>query len=207
MILLPTFAVFVGLLIYGGHMLIRRPGRRLRGLTWMLLSPVAAFSLFAVSTEVEDRLAGWPSSMQRQAAEREGVLDPAEWAGVTAAREAEAEAQSRAKAAELEAAAAAAEQAARAAEAAAEAEFQKTGRHCLNPFTGANDPLVDLVTDRLRDPDSFEHIETSITPVEDGKHFVVMTYRARNGFGGMNTGQATGSVESANCRTTILSVE
>jgi hypothetical protein len=50
------------------------------------------------------------------------------------------------------------------------------------------------VKDRLRDPSSFEHIDTVISPVDDGDHKVVMTYRANNGFGGKTAERAEARV-------------
>ena len=81
-----------------------------------------------------------------------------------------------------------------------EAEDKKKGRHCLSLWDGRHSAFTNMVKARLRDPDSFEHILTLVTPVNaSGRHRISMTYRARNGFGGMNTEVATGSYSNASC--------
>lgn len=85
-------------------------------------------------------------------------------------------------------------------EAAKTAEEHRQGMHCLSPWDGAYKPLVAAVKTNLRDPKSFEHAETRITPVDaEGHHTVLMQYRARNGFGGMNLGYAKATVANADC--------
>lgn len=60
--------------------------------------------------------------------------------------------------------------------------------------------------EQLRDPDSFEHIETRITPVDDdGQHLLFMRYRAANGFGGLNLEQLVATVENDDCSFQIFS--
>lgn len=82
-----------------------------------------------------------------------------------------------------------------------------TGRECLTKWDGSHRALVDAVEQRLRNPSSFEHIETSITPVDEkGQHRVVMRYRAENGFGGMNVEAVTASVEYDTCRLVQVSM-
>ena len=71
-----------------------------------------------------------------------------------------------------------------------DAESRRKGFNCLSPIDGSEPDVVDQVKVHLRDPDSFEHIETRITPDIGGGHRLVMTYRSRNGFGGMVTGRA-----------------
>ena len=68
-----------------------------------------------------------------------------------------------------------------------EAANRRKGFHCLSAWDGSHRGVKQYVENNMRDPDSFEHIETSITPVDQaGKHTLLMKYRARNGFGGMN---------------------
>lgn len=88
-----------------------------------------------------------------------------------------------------------------AAETAERAENRRKGFHCLSGWDGANRSLVQQVTSGLRDPDSFEHVDTLITPVggEEGKHGITMTYRAKNGFGGTNLGRALAQVDPETC--------
>jgi hypothetical protein len=80
------------------------------------------------------------------------------------------------------------------------AEDRRKGFHCLSAWDGSHSGLVEQVKASLRDPASFEHDETSITPVsEKGVHVITMKYRARNGFGGMNVQTAIGTVQQSDC--------
>ncbi|MDP3740481.1 MAG: hypothetical protein Q8R02_24055 [Hyphomonadaceae bacterium] len=46
--------------------------------------------------------------------------------------------------------------------------------------------MIDYAKARMRDPGSFEHIETLVAPGDrSGEQIVLMTYRGRNEFGGM----------------------
>jgi hypothetical protein len=92
----------------------------------------------------------------------------------------------------------------KAASAAASAEEKRKGFHCLSGWDGSNRSLVERVKSGLRDPGSFEHAETRITPEKNGKHTVFMKYRARNGFGGMNVGTAVAEVDHNTCEATII---
>lgn len=88
-----------------------------------------------------------------------------------------------------------------AAQEAEDLENRQKGFHCLSGWDGSHDGLVQAVEGGLRDPDSFEHVNTLITPVnlETGKHGVTMAFRARNGFGGLNVGRAVGEVDPYTC--------
>ena len=71
---------------------------------------------------------------------------------------------------------------------------------CLSVWDGSDRPLVDLVKSQLRDPDSFAHVETMISkPDSGGKQSISMTYRARNGFGGMNVATAHATIYHTSC--------
>ncbi len=88
------------------------------------------------------------------------------------------------------------------------AEKRKAGFHCLSSWDGSHRELVRALKLTLRDPDSFEHIETKITPVNDkGEHGLIMSYRARNGFGGMNVGSLLASVKNSDCSFQIIANE
>jgi hypothetical protein len=107
---------------------------------------------------------------------------------------------------------AAAEAAAKRAEeervAAKKAEEKRKGFHCLSAWDGSYGDLEDYVKERLRDPESFEDIETRISPVSDtGTHTVIMKYRARNGFGGMNVSYATAEITNDKCQMLSATVE
>jgi len=73
------------------------------------------------------------------------------------------------------------------------------GFHCLSSWNGSHRQTVNYITKNLRDPDSFQHIETKITPVKNGKHNLVMTYRAKNGFGGYANGAVIVEVDNESC--------
>lgn len=57
-------------------------------------------------------------------------------------------------------------------------------------YDGSFTPLVVEVIKSLKDPDSFEHIETKVMDREDNL-FITMKYRARNSLGGMVVEQAS----------------
>ncbi len=95
------------------------------------------------------------------------------------------------------------------AEAAATTANREKGFHCLSLYDGSNASIVTQVESGLRNPDSFEHIDTLITPVspESGKHGVTMTFRAENGFGGINVGRAVGEVDPESCNAVNVIVD
>ena len=80
------------------------------------------------------------------------------------------------------------------------AEEKRKGFHCLSSWDGSYRPLVKYVEENARNPDSFEHIATVITPVnKNGVHEVIMKYRAQNGFGGMNVEAIAATVDPDTC--------
>ena len=82
-----------------------------------------------------------------------------------------------------------------------EAQERYKGFHCLSGWDGAHPGLKRAVKAALRDPDSFEHAETRVTPADvNGRHRITMTYRARNGFGGMNVTTAHGTYGTRDCQ-------
>lgn len=87
------------------------------------------------------------------------------------------------------------------------AEDRSKGFHCLSGWDGSHRGFVDAVKRQLRDPESFEHDETRVTPVVDGQHTILMTFRSRNGFGGMNVGTAIGTYSNATCQATVVGIE
>jgi hypothetical protein len=64
----------------------------------------------------------------------------------------------------------------------------------FNPWNGSHIKLVEYTKLRLRDPDSFEHIETTYMDKGNNIIFVTMQFRSKNGFGGLNV-----STAYANC--------
>lgn len=77
------------------------------------------------------------------------------------------------------------------------------GAECLSFWDASAPQLVDLVKARLRDPESFEHIDTRLYPPSHGLSTLVMKFRSRNGFGGMEEGVATGTLNPNNCDVTL----
>ena len=85
------------------------------------------------------------------------------------------------------------------------AEDTRKGFHCLSGWNGAHAGVEKYVKANLRDPDSYDHIETRITPVnERGEHALVMKYRAKNGFGGMNVESLVATIKNEGCKATIM---
>lgn len=75
-----------------------------------------------------------------------------------------------------------------------------SGQHCMSGWDGSFPALKDAVETQLRDPDSFEHVVTNRSPVgKDGKFGVIMTYRAANGFGGLNVEVIGVEVDAKTC--------
>ncbi|MEM6413175.1 MAG: superinfection immunity protein [Pseudomonadota bacterium] len=85
------------------------------------------------------------------------------------------------------------------------AEEKRQGFHCLSALDGSHFSLKRAVKESARNPKSFKHIETRITPVVNGKHTLFMKYRAENGFGGMTIGTVTASVSNDTCNYVITS--
>ena len=93
-------------------------------------------------------------------------------------------------------------------EAAEAAEERRKGFHCLSQWDGSHRKFKDTVEKHLNDPDSFEHVETRITPVSpNGTHMLFMKYRASNMFGGKAVATATAEVRNAGCGITVLSYQ
>ncbi|MDD3798429.1 MAG: hypothetical protein PHE36_04535 [Novosphingobium sp.] len=70
---------------------------------------------------------------------------------------------------------------------------------CLDPDTGQHLRLVAEFKNTLREPDSFEHIKTIVFVGSDGAYRLLMRYRARNGFGGMNVSLLGANLDPATC--------
>ncbi|RBO54038.1 hypothetical protein DSD19_06130 [Rhodovulum sp. BSW8] len=234
-LLVATLVAFVAMLI-GLAMLLFRPGRRKRGLTIFLGAPLVWAGLIVAMMSWDARQKGFEGIGDKGAAGLAGIEDPAEWAEIRAARRAEEAAEKAARqeaeaaekaerertAAEARAAAAAEKAARRQAEAAkkaeqeriaadakaaAEAEDRRKGFHCLSGWDGSHPAFKRIVKNSMRDPDSFEHVDTLVGPVTNGWHAIRMVYRARNGFGGMNVGEAIGRYRNDDCSVEVLSLE
>ena len=95
----------------------------------------------------------------------------------------------------------------RAARVARETEDRRKGFHCLNSWDGSHSLLKAHVKKSVREPNSFEHIQTGITPVSKaGTHWLEMEFRARNGFGGMSVGLVVAEIENDGCAARILNI-
>ncbi len=86
------------------------------------------------------------------------------------------------------------------------AEDRQKGFHCLSGWDGSHRGFVEQVKSTLRDPESFEHDETLVTPNVDGRHSIIMSFRARNGFGGMNAETAIGTFDHVTCEATYTPI-
>lgn len=75
-----------------------------------------------------------------------------------------------------------------------------SGEHCLSGWDGANRDLVRQVKASMREPNSFEHVETRIYGNDNGEHGLWMTFRARNGFGGMNVEKVYARIDHDSCK-------
>lgn len=74
---------------------------------------------------------------------------------------------------------------------------------CFSSVFGTPTGLDALVRDQLRDPESFEAIETRLaSPNAHGEIDFRTRYRARNGFGGMSVGSVNGTVRLSDCTIT-----
>ena len=93
-------------------------------------------------------------------------------------------------------------------QAAAAQEARLYGVQCLSGWDGSNSDVVDAVKASLRDPSSFKHVETRTTPIDaNGKHVLMMKFRATNGFGGPTIGMARAILDGNSCRVKIDQIE
>jgi hypothetical protein len=91
--------------------------------------------------------------------------------------------------------------------AAEEAEERRKGFHCLSALNGAHREFNDLIRARLNDPDSFQHDTTSIAPVAEGRHRIVVDFRAQDAFGEVVRSRAYGWVTQATCNARLTEIE
>ena len=77
---------------------------------------------------------------------------------------------------------------------------RRAKEHCFSAWDGAHRNLESLLKKSLKDPDSYDHIETRFKdrPAED-KQTVYLSYRAKNGFGGMSIGKIVAETSRSNC--------
>lgn len=78
---------------------------------------------------------------------------------------------------------------------------KKLGYRCLISTDVSHTEFKRRIRDLQREPDSFEHIETRLTKKRaDGSHEILMKYRSRNGFGGMNISVASADMDNETCK-------
>lgn len=88
-----------------------------------------------------------------------------------------------------------------------EREQRERGFHCLSSWDGANEDVIQHLKRQLKDPSSFEHIETRIAPInERGAHALIMSYRAKNSFGAYDAGTVVASLRNWNCKIETISI-
>ena len=82
---------------------------------------------------------------------------------------------------------------------------KKKGYHCLSLYDNSHYKLKSLTKKALKDPSSFKHIETRITPVSPKKrHTIFMKYTATNSFGGRVPGSVSAVIDHETCK--VLSI-
>ena len=75
---------------------------------------------------------------------------------------------------------------------------------CLSVWDGSYPSFNELIKDVLKDPDSFEDIETRVTAFDgDGWQNIRVRYRARNSFGGFVVSTAEG-IGSTDCDPVLI---
>lgn len=226
--------ILIASTLYGLFLLAFKKGKRKFGakiMGWSFFVFFVSSGIFGMidsNNKLEEQAiaAGFKSAAVLQEAKEYGVVDGAVWekqkdsliaAKLEAERLKQEEEAARIKAeaneiirlkAEAEAAKQAEAEAAEAVKVAEKAEERRKGFHCLSGWDGSHSEFKHDLKKQMRDPDSFEHIETRVGPINDlGRHAVFMKYRARNGFGGMNVGTAIGSYSNETCKHEIAAVE
>jgi len=83
-----------------------------------------------------------------------------------------------------------------------------TGVQCLSPWNGSHRNFNEEIKRNLRDPDSFKHVRTRVGPkMVGGSHRIFVDYRAKNGFGGVNSNTAHGELKASNCRHKLIAIK
>lgn len=196
--LLSVVAFFVGAFRF-----VFKSGKRKAGAKLSGLSVIVFFVASLAFSFVNDAI------LARSGFESQAIYDEAASFGINDAQEWEQRKETLREEKRLEEENLAREREAKlAAERAEEAEERRKGFHCLSGWDGSHAAFKRQVKSMMRNPSSFEHISTKVTPVNDaGTHTVIMEYRAENGFGGMTVGSALGEYSSTNCNDfTVLTV-
>ncbi|HBV85743.1 MAG TPA: hypothetical protein DEF42_03590 [Desulfosporosinus sp.] len=86
----------------------------------------------------------------------------------------------------------------------AQADYKAWVDGQFSAWDGSNRHLVSLLKDNLNDPKSFDHVETVYW--DKGDHLIIkMTYRAKNGFGGLVLQNVTGKSDYKTQTISIIS--
>jgi len=64
-------------------------------------------------------------------------------------------------------------------------EWQKTIDHCFSAWDGSHIELERIIKNGVKDPGSYEHIQTKHILDDSLTMSVMMSFRSKNGFGGM----------------------
>ena len=70
---------------------------------------------------------------------------------------------------------------------------------CLSAWDGSYSDLKRYTKKILKDPKSFEHDKTVITPIVNDEQTVYMTYRAKNSFGGYVVERIGAKIRNSDC--------
>ena len=70
---------------------------------------------------------------------------------------------------------------------------------CLSAWDGSYPDLKRYTKKILKDPKSFEHDSTVITPIVNDEQAVYMTYRAKNSFGGVVVESIGAKIKNSDC--------
>ena len=70
---------------------------------------------------------------------------------------------------------------------------------CLSVWDGSYSDLKRYTKKILKDPKSFEHDTTVITPIVNDEQTVYMTYRAKNSFGGVVVDRIGAKIKNRDC--------
>ena len=71
---------------------------------------------------------------------------------------------------------------------------------CLSAWDGSYPDLKRYIKKSMKDPKSFDHRETRITPIVNGYQNVFMQYAGRNSFGGMVIEYVGAKIRNNDCK-------
>jgi hypothetical protein len=209
----------LGLFLWAAFLVLFRKGKRRLGGGLMVVAFAAFIFGLKMFSNSEAVSRGFADFSDQMAAEKAGFTDAPTWIAhnnklvadqqaateaTAAAIAAEQKTQAELAAAKVAADAAKAEEARRA-DLAEQADVQRYGHSCLSLWDGSHEGFIRAVKGQLNDPESFEHDDTSTWPMtSEGRNTILMHFRARNGFGGIIRGRASGSFDNQSCDKVIV---